>query len=70
MEPPRIRSPVTGLPSGAGVSRAGLHDLARPHIKGVPNFISLSDNASREGIFKIMVDYFILNLILDKSADE
>ena len=30
-QPPRPRYPVTGLPSGAGFTPAGLHDLARPH---------------------------------------
>jgi hypothetical protein len=37
-QPPRTRYPVVGLPSGAGFTPAGLHDLARPHIKSVPFF--------------------------------
>ena len=30
-KPPKTRYPVAGLPSGAGFTPAGLHDLARPH---------------------------------------
>ncbi|MFH2122301.1 MAG: hypothetical protein ABIJ50_02275, partial [Pseudomonadota bacterium] len=38
IQPPRTCYPVAGLPSGAGITPAGLHDLARPHNKSVPFF--------------------------------
>ena len=36
IQPPRTCYPVAGQPSEAGFAPAGLHDLARPHVKCAP----------------------------------
>src|SRR3990170_7404742 len=41
--PPKTRYPVAGQPSGTGFAPAGLHDLARPHNKSVPFFLTLTE---------------------------